>query len=376
MIKSGPHRPKILQLATRIEDDIRSRNLQPGDGYLGTSEVARMLGVDTVKANRAMQLLTKRHLLSRRQGSGATIAEGIMDPRRPSLQRVHFVVHRNYLKTEGVLADGVMIGMEAELPGIDVQMNFLAPDANEDVASRLIATVLRSPYPEGVILVRASLAVQRLLQASGLPTVVLGSIYPSIRGLPWLDRDQQQGGQLLTQYLLDCNCQRILCLFRDRLFPGDYKFQDGIYETIAKAGRSVDFMVRNLPADQTTIQSAVSELVKDDNRGFGIIARTERLAEGAAAAVRTVGLEVGSDLPIVVSEVYRSKNQLAFPHLRNTMEPQQIGAQMGRMLIQQANGQLVKPDHIVLPVQLQVSDILSLGASSIQQQTRPLISCG
>jgi DNA-binding LacI/PurR family transcriptional regulator/DNA-binding transcriptional regulator YhcF (GntR family) len=355
MIRHGPHTPKILQLAARIEEDIRTRMLRPGDAYLGTQEVARMLGVSTVAANRAMQLLVQRRLLLRRQRSGAVIAEAALDSQRSRLRCVHFLVHRDYLKTEGLLADGVMIGMQAELPGVDVQMNFLPPVDSEESVTRRIAATLRASEPEGFVLVRASLAVQRLLQASGLPTVVHGSLYPSVHGLAWLDRDHRQSARLLTQHLLERDCQRVLYLSRDQLFPGDYPFLDGICETLAEAGRPLSALrIRHLPSDHAAIQAAVSELLGPQERGLGIIARTECLAEGAAAAIRAAGRETGSDVAVVISQVYRSGSEkpVAFPHTRNTWEPQKIGLRLGRMLVRLAGNQPLEPDHEVIPVEL------------------------
>ena len=353
-----PHPPKILQIAARIEDDIRGRNLQPGDAYLATSEVARMLGVSTSMANRAMQLLSQRHLLLRRQRSGAVIAQGIVQSERPPLRCIHFLVHRNYLQTEGLLADGVIIGMQTELSGTDVLLNYLAADGSEENIHRLIAAALRSPEPEGFVLVRSSLAVQRLIRTCGLPAVVFGSLYPSVHGLPWLDCDHRQNGRLLTEYLLQRNCSRVLCLSRSVLFPGDYPFLDGVSETLAKAGKSADsLLVRNLPDDHEEIVATTTEILSQGNRGLGIIARTERLAEGAVAAVEATG-NVG-EIPIAVSQVYRAGTEkpVPFPHIRNVMEPRQIGVRLGRMLVQLAKNQPVQPDHEIIPVELHQAEI-------------------
>lgn len=358
MTKYGPHTPRIVQLAGRIEEDIAERKLQPGDAYLGTNDVARMLGVSTVAANRAMQLLVQRRLISRRQRSGAIIAEGIRDSRRPPLRCVHFLVHRDYLKAEGLLADGVVIGMQTELPGVNVQLNFMASDASDESVNRLISTTLRSSEPEGFVLVRASLAVQRLIQASGLPAVVHGSLYPSIHGLPWIDRDHLRSARLLTQYLLGRGCRRVVYLSRDVLFPGDYPFQDGICETLSEAGLPMSaLMIRNLPADLAVIQAATADLLASCGREVGVIARTERLAEGAADAVRHIGLEVGADVPVVVSHIYRAGNENppAFPYIRNTVEPQRIGAHLGRMLLQLAKGQSPDPGCEMIPVELEIT---------------------
>src|SRR4249919_1108185 len=100
MTTSSERTPKIVQLATALQRDIQDKRLAPGDPYLNTADAARLLGVSTVAANRALQLLVKRDVLCRRQRRGTFIA----DPKQGSdptlIERVHLLVHKNFLKSE------------------------------------------------------------------------------------------------------------------------------------------------------------------------------------------------------------------------------------------------------------------------------------
>ena len=102
MSETTQHTPRIMQHAAQIEADIRSRGLQPGDGYYSTSEIARMLGVSSGVANRAMQLLVQRRLLSQRQRRGAVIAEGIMEFSEPRTKTCAFPGARELPEDGGV----------------------------------------------------------------------------------------------------------------------------------------------------------------------------------------------------------------------------------------------------------------------------------
>ncbi|MFI4875065.1 MAG: GntR family transcriptional regulator, partial [Blastopirellula sp. JB062] len=66
--------PTIVSLAGRIQEDIAQKQLGPGDPYLKLAETARMLGVSNGSANRALQLLEQRGVLSRRQRKGTFIS--------------------------------------------------------------------------------------------------------------------------------------------------------------------------------------------------------------------------------------------------------------------------------------------------------------
>jgi len=349
--------PRIVDLAGRIEGDIRARKLQPGDAYLPTSEVAQMLGVGTVAANRALQLLAKRRLLSRRQGRGAVIDEGIMTEQKSSLKAVHFLVHQEYLRKEGLLADGVIVGMQGVLPGADVQMNFLRPGAEGEVAERVIAGALRSGQPEGLVLVRTPLAVQRAVQASGLPAVVHGMLYPSVQGIPWIDRDHRQAARLLVERFLTCGHRRLVYVAREQVLPGDYPFMDGLVERMAEARLPLgSLVVRRLPLDQHVIEAEVRALLQHAEGVYsGILGQTEPFADAAAAAAESLGLAVGRDVIVAVAAVYRPQGgpSVRYPNIRNNLSPERIGEHLARMLLRQLRDQHWKPNHEILPVALE-----------------------
>ncbi|CAE7545568.1 unnamed protein product, partial [Symbiodinium sp. CCMP2456] len=216
--------------------DIATRGLQSGDPYLGTAEAARMLGVSTTSANRAMQLLVQRNILSRRQKRGTFIADGIHGQAERTIDRVHLVVNNTYLATEGMMADGVIVGIQSVLPHAEIEFNHLPGSDDTAWVSELIAKTARSQQAEGFVLARSSLTSQRLFQASGLPTVIFGSRFPSIQALPSIDRDHVEAGRLLTTKLFEQGVRRLGVLMRSQVLPGDHPFMDSIWKTAAELG--------------------------------------------------------------------------------------------------------------------------------------------
>lgn len=65
MADSGTTTPRIVELVEQIVEDIQARKLKPGNRYLTTTKVSKMLGVGNGLANRA-QLL---HMASCYSGS-------------------------------------------------------------------------------------------------------------------------------------------------------------------------------------------------------------------------------------------------------------------------------------------------------------------
>src|SRR4051812_15147851 len=243
MVVMKPQVPRIVELADLIVEDIVRRKLGPGDPYQGTAETAEMLGVSTTLANRAMQVLVKRRILNRRQRKGTFVASVTGSPaERSSIARVHLLVREDYLRTEGLLADGIVVGMHEELPAAQVQFNFLPADQDAQYVSELIAQAMRSGQPEGFVLVRASLQAQRLIAGSSLPAVVHGMLHPSVPTMPWIDRDHRGAGRLLVEHLLDHGFRRIVVVMRDRMLGGDHLLLDAIRDRMAEAGLPLSAM--------------------------------------------------------------------------------------------------------------------------------------
>ena len=349
--------PRIIELADLIAADIRRRKLRPGDPYQSTLETAGMLGVSTTAANRAMQMLVKRRVLERRQRKGTFVAHppGKAEVGGLPLRRVHLLVNENYLRTEGLLADGTVIGMHDELPAVQTQFNFLSADHEEKQIQDMIAEAMRSGQMEGFVLVRASLQAQRLIAGSGLPAAVIGSLHPSVPHIPWVDRDHRQAGRLLVQHMLGQGIRRLVVLMRDRMFQGDHLLLDSVRDAMADAQLPIGALtLRCLPADRDAIRAATSDVLRRSSDRTGVICRSEPLAAGAAAAAEEMKLSVGRDVLIATTDVYRKGSEAppAWPHVRMVLTPEQVGQHIGRMLAQQARGERVEPDHEIVPVEM------------------------
>jgi DNA-binding LacI/PurR family transcriptional regulator len=316
-----------------------------------------MLGVSTTAANHAMQVLVKRRVIERRQRKGTFVAIPTGAAPESPLRRVHLLVQENYLRTEGLLSDGIIVGMHDELRAAQVQFSFMPPDNEAAYISELVAEAMRSGKTEGFVLIRASLQAQRLIAGSGLPAVVHGTLHPSVPDMPWIDRDHRAGGTLMAEHLLKAGFRRLVVFMRDRMFRGDHDLFDAVQQAAQTAGLApTDVSLRCLPADLSAVEATARELLEHaagDRVGF--VCRSEPLAQGAEAAARARGLTVGKEVGITLSDVYRrgSDSPPAWPHLKPALSPEQIGQHIGRMLAQQALGKPVEPAHEVIPVYLE-----------------------
>ncbi|MEZ6128693.1 MAG: hypothetical protein R3C59_08420 [Planctomycetaceae bacterium] len=341
--------PQISTLADEIAADIRGRKLGPGDAYLSAADTARRFKVSGTAANRALQLLEKRCVLHRRQRVGAVIADPTVGVVQDSqLQRVHLIVQENYLRTEGLLSDGVLIGLQETLPGAELQFNFL-PDRDEvSYVQTLVTEALKSRLRGGFVLLRSSVGTQRIVENSGLPAVVHGQLHPSISRIAQIDRDQYQIGQILTDYLLRQRCSRMLVLLRETVSSGDHRFLDAVMSTCLDAGLGLDRLtIRCFPADSEAIAAGVREVMT--KRKTGILCRNEQLAEAALAGV--ADSTSSTNCVAAVADVYRSDSR-RFVSAATVVSPEEFGRQTGRILLQRLQHEATEPARISIPVEL------------------------
>lgn len=348
--------PRIIQLARRIESDIHDRSLHPGDPYLTTAETARMLGVSTTIANRALQYLARNGRLIRKQRRGTYIAEPGPRSGESPLARVHLVVHQHYMRTEGLLADGVIVGLQTELPGVDVSFNFMPPGNERHYVEELAGTIMQSGQPEGLVLVRANLEVQQMVAQSGLPAVVYGTPYRSINQLSYVDADQYAIGRLLADHALKQRGKHLLVIMRDQLLPGDSPYLDAIHEAAGKAKLTADRVrIRFLARDRDLIAAEIGDLLKKRQPRPAILCRDEPLAEAVLAEVARLRLVVGEDVVVTVSTIYRRGNEdpPPIPYTQYAESPVQIGEHLGRLLATSTNRKQPRErESVILPVTL------------------------
>lgn len=353
MPSAPPQTPRIVQLAEQITADIRRRRLKPGDSYLTTAETARLLGISTTAANRAMQLLVQRQVLHRRQRAGTTVAAPTETRQGPALRRVHLLFHRRYLETEGLLADGRVIGIQSELPGADIQFSFPPEGGELPHVEDVIRRALAAPSPEGIVASRASLEVQRALAASGLPVVLAGTAFPSVQGLPWIDRDHCQIGRVLTEHLLASGARWLAVFNRERMLAGDHQTFDAVRDVLAEAGLPGNALtLRCLPYDAEAVATEVRLLMESNRAKGGILCRGTPLADAVTATLAEV--RPAQRPALAVCDVFAKSGPSPYVTASPLLGPQEWGARLGRLLARQARGEVLQPHHEIVPVALEL----------------------
>jgi DNA-binding transcriptional regulator YhcF (GntR family) len=343
-----------MDIAQALEADIRKRQLKPGDPYLSLADASRMLGVGSATTNRALQLLAKRGILKRVQRRGTFIGSLQREASPGLLKKVFMLVHRSYLKQEGLVADGVLVGIQSQLPGADVQFNFLPSTDPSEYVDSLIGDILRSKETAGIVITKAPFVAQRAVKDSGLPAVVHGSLYPSITGMAWVEQDNPAIARLIFDFVVRNKLTQVCSLSREVMFPGDNVVHQELGMRLGAAGRlASNFSVSHLPDDIAAVQNEVARLIELYPTDLCLLCRSDLKAEASLALIEKMGLKGKRRPKIVGSGVYRRPaGESPYPYIFPTIRAEEIGAAIGKLLGAQVTDPKSAPGHIIVPVEL------------------------
>jgi DNA-binding LacI/PurR family transcriptional regulator/DNA-binding transcriptional regulator YhcF (GntR family) len=355
MAVPGIQTPRLTELADRLVADIEARGLSHGDRYFTAAEAAKILGISTSIANRALQILERRGIIVRQQRRGAIIVDPLK--RKPaSLDRVHFLVHKKYLRTEGIGQDETLLGIEHRLPAVPVQLSFLPSGDETPFVKELISDSMRTKRTDGFVLVRASYETQSLFSQADLPVAVFGTVYPSIQNLAFLSADMFETGRQLGAHLLSRGHKRLAYFNRQLVFGGDQHTMDGIASAMRSVGSSVDKVTfRFLPGHREAYAAAAAQLFdQTGDRPTGFICRTVLMADAVMEVAEERGFVADRDFEVVVCDCYlRPGEQARYTWAKSVIDAEEQGRRLAELLIGQVENPAEPAGKHVMPVTLE-----------------------
>jgi len=339
--------PRVVQLADALQAEIGTRGLQPGERFLTTAEAAKEFRVSMALANRALQILAQRGAIERRQRTGPVVAEpGQSDA--GTLARVAVFAPESDVVREGLLQDGVIVGLQRALPGCEISFYATRTNSDAEALGELLNQLGRAAEPVGVVLARSSLAAQRLAEERALPTVVFGTLRPSVTRLDMIDWDQESAGRQLAERTLGARGRQLLVLLNERVLPGDEMFVDGIGRAV-EARPGVTLRIRHCPPDDVAVAAIVAEHVHGLGQSEGHVALVCRSVPLARAAERCLA-GLGSAFRIGVADDRGTNPSPGFLVARPADTPERQGEQIGELLSQRVADRGAPPRRISMPV--------------------------
>ena len=345
---------KLGLIAQRLEGDIRARGLRPGDRYLTVSEAAAMLDVSPASAHRAMDMLVSKKLLSRQQGRGTFIADGIGRVKPPSVRTVFIMMPEDVQGVSSVQLDVMVDAVRNRFGSVNVQFSFVPRENPIEFVKEVVGMAQRTSQYAGVIPISCSREVYRTLSELGGPLVVLGSLFRDQWNLPSVDVDYREVGRLLCRHLVDQGHKRLALLAPGEGRPGDHAFFDGVSDVLTEEGLPHNALtVRIFPRDFESFRAQVVELLDHPDRPTGLICANERLVGVVLAVTKQLNLKSPKDFELAFhSQGTPGSESAAFVHVQPKLPFRQIADRVAEMLKQIADGKPVSEQHVLFDVEL------------------------
>jgi DNA-binding LacI/PurR family transcriptional regulator len=339
-------------VARRLEGDIRSRSLQAGDRYLSIADASELLGVSPATAHRAMDLLVEKGLLVRQHGRGTFVGEAVG---RSASKRVRSVFILMPEETEGFapfpMFDALVSAIRRRLVGVNVQVCFVPTFRPMEYLAELVGGAHVAGQLAGVIPISCSREIYKFLHQTGVPMVVLGSLFPDQQHIASIDADYRQVGILLARHLVDHGHKRMGLLVMSEGRPGDHAFLDGISDTLTDAGLPHNALaVRIFPRNVDAFRALVRELLQQPDRITGIICGTSRLVAGVLNVAQELGLSVPNDLDVVFHGQPSNAAEDVLTHVETKVPFIEVAEALADRLAQVSEGKPLTENHLVIPV--------------------------
>ncbi len=342
-----------MELARTLEDDIRERGLKRGDAYLNAADAAKMLRVSTSTANRALQLLSSRKIVSRGQRKGTFVNDLSIETSLTTIRRVQMIWYEYAPLTGGFTADPLMLGLQRELPHAMVQFNFIPVADGRHHLETVLREALETTDPVGIVLTRAPFHAQKAVQQSGVPAVIHGNLWPSIE-IPWVNSDYEMIGQLAGGFAIEQGAERVVCGYNDRLLlPGDVLMTEALKDVLTQSGLPLShFQFMTVPDDADAAAEWARGIVGSCSDCVVFVVYGESTARAIRDAVADRAGWKRRVRICVIERTEEDDQSPEFAHFVCRAGVEEIGQQIARLLAAQAEGTNVGGTSVVLPVDL------------------------
>jgi DNA-binding LacI/PurR family transcriptional regulator len=344
----------LLELADRLEKDMRRRGLVPGSRYFTGDESAEFLGTSVTTANRVLRILADKRVVVRRRNSGTFAGPALAAETCRPIRTLCILKPIADRAAGSLRVDLVVSGVLEHFHDVlDVRISYVPAEDSVEFVRRLLESANLLGELAGIVAISCPHDVYRFLGESGHPFVVMGSLYPD-QAFPSVDSDERQAGTLLTKYLMDRGHRRLVVISNSESRHGDSLFHDGVSESLTAAKLPPSSLVLRTPGlNPDVLRAQVKEVLQMPNRPTGFIVKLPRWADDVAAAVKEQGLRVPEDVEIVfkgfaVGELGKS----AFPHARPRLTYKEISSIAGEMLSRVRQRVQLDQRQVVVPYEL------------------------
>jgi LacI family transcriptional regulator len=253
-------------------------------------------------------------------------------------------------------------GAERQAEAVDMQILLAASLDRAETEMREVQKLIARQV-EAILLVPAvrwqhRLATLELIRASGIPAVLLDA-YPAgaekFPNVSWVVSDDERGGQIATEHLLELGHQQILFLAGPNGSSSSAGRFGGYQRALASAGvpysdERVFLADKDIDSGRKAMAQALSEKVPFT----ALVAYNDSVAIGAAEALAQQGFRVPEDVSIVGFGDGMMAAYYRVPLTTVRVAQTEMGEKALRLALEMQRGKTVQPR--ILPVEITVRE--------------------
>lgn len=346
------------QLAEQLERDIHRRGLKCDDKYLSTRSVAKFFNVSLSAAAQAMQDLTDRDILIRRDRSGTFVGPRVKAPATSAIKFVGILLPESRAESVNVSLDALIHALRHRDKSLSVHISFLPTNHSLAFLRDLLdAPHLSAQKMVGMIPISCTRDVCQHIHQIGIPMVVLGTPDPDQQHLPHVDSDHFESGRLMAKHLIDAGHRQLALLTPSGGRSGDHAFHEGVLEAMAGAEVPPNALVARITShDFSLFKAQVEAVLQRDPMPTGIICRPERMLDPLFEVIADAGLNPADDVDVVYEQsalAAVSRRRPGLSYVSASMDYDIIADRIAETLLAQLGNDAPTQDSLVIPVQLE-----------------------
>lgn len=215
---------------------------------------------------------------------------------------------------------------------------------NDTEKEQININMLSQMKADGIILITNSGETGKMIAGCNMPVVIVDRHVPNTGEIAFIESDNYNGGRLATQCLVDCGCQKIVCMRGPQKFTSGLLRFKGYQDICQKYGIEERFIDCEYSFESG--KKAAAKMLEIFPDAEGVFAANDMVALSAYKVFRSHGIQVPEDIQIVGFDDI-GFSTLFSPEITTIRQPvHEMGCRAVDIIYQYSNGQDFEKESI------------------------------
>ncbi|MGL4337449.1 MAG: GntR family transcriptional regulator [Turicibacter sp.] len=344
--------PKYVAVAEWIKQNIFDDTFKTGDKLMSENQLCERFSISRQTARQAISMLEQEGLIIRKQGSGTYVNNINLSAKQPS-KNIGLVT--TYL--DDYIFPTIISGVEKVLSknGYNTTIRLTRNKVNNEREQLL--SLLKSDI-DGLIveatksaLPNPNIDIYKQFLSRQIPVVFINSYYTSL-DCNYVVVDDELGGEMATQYLLDQGHKKITGIFKYDDMQGNLRYKGFLnimYKNDLKMDESTIIWYSTENMEQTFSEENIQTLITKLKDSTAIVCYNDQIALKLMQLLTHHDIQVPNDLSLVSFD-NSMLSELANPAMTSVTHPnKELGKLAADSILKMINNPHYEVKHVFTP---------------------------